>query len=157
MNNPNRYRISSKFTIVKIAICIAFLGMALNLASNIYNNTYTQNNAAGFIFGCLFFSGLLYYLKTRKIIEYDDVKHILYVLDSKRQFYTEIPVERIDKISLSGISNLYKSYTINYRDSLDQAQTICLYPVLFRKDIDTLIADAKYKNPDMVVRKWFVG
>jgi hypothetical protein len=38
---------------------------------------------------------------TMKIIEYDDLKCILYVLDWKRKTEIQIPIEKIDKILLS--------------------------------------------------------
>lgn len=103
MDSPNRHRISTKFIMVKIVIYIGFASILFNVIKNINHNTITREDTLGLIFGSLLSGAILYYLNTRKIIEYDDVKLILYAIDSKRQLETEIPVERIDKILLSGL------------------------------------------------------
>ncbi len=110
----------------------------------------------GLIGAISLFSFMLYYLKTRRIIEYDDIKHILYVLDSKGTLMYEVPVEKIDKILFSsmGFDKLGSQYLIVFRDFHDQKRTVRFFTIPLRKDINTIIIDTKIKNPNLVTRNW---
>lgn len=103
-------------------------------------------------------TGILYFVCTRKRIDYDDINQIVFVVDEKRQTETNIPVEKIDKVlysSIGGSGN--KSYVIIYRDFHNQRQKVRLFPIPFDNSIDTIITDIKLKNPDLVTRNWSIG
>ncbi len=119
----------------------------------------TSLTTFGFIGAIIIFNALLYYLTTRKTIEYDDIKQILYVLDSTGTLEFEVPVEKIDKIlfSSAGFDRLGYSYVIIFRDFHDQKRKIRFFTIPFRKDIDTIIVDTKLKNQNLITRNWNVG
>jgi hypothetical protein len=96
---------------------------------------------------------------TRKRIDYDDIKEILYLVDLKRQTETEIPVEHIDKILYStiGTAQPFGSYVIIYRDYQNQKQKFRLFPIPFDNSIDIIKTDAKAKNPNLITRNWSIG
>jgi hypothetical protein len=103
-------------------------------------------------------TGLLVFVYTRKRIDYDDIKQILYVVDTKRQTEIEIPVEKIDKILYSAIGGRgNKSYVIVYRDFHNHRQKVRLFPIPFDNSIDTIITDTKLQNPNLVTRNWSIG
>ncbi len=93
-----------------------------------------------------------------RIIEYDDIQHILYVLDSKGTLIFEVPVEKIDKILFSsmGFDKLGSYYLIVFRDFHDQKQRVRFFTIPLRKDINTIIIDTKLKNPNLVTRNWSI-
>ena len=109
--------------------------------------------------GILILGGILYYASTRDIFEYDNVKRIMYILNYRRQNEKEIPVEKIEKILYSsvGFGRGSHSYLIIYSDSHNQKHKIRLFPIPFKNDINTIIADTKLKNPDLVTRNWSFG
>jgi hypothetical protein len=158
LNNPNRYRVSSKYFIQKILIGIALLYLTYRWGKDVVNQTFTQSSVA-LILGTLFLGALLYFLTKIKTIEYDDVKCILYILDSTGKFETEIPVERIDKILYSsvGFGNGSYSYLIIYRDLFNQKQKVRLFPIPFSNHIRTIITDTRLRNPDVITRSRSIG
>ncbi len=159
IDNSNRHRISTKFTVIKIVLLFGLFSIAYNLIKDIRNDTCTQNSIAGLTLGTIAVTGLLYFVSTRKRIDYDDIKQTLYVVDTKRHTEIEIPVEKIDKILFSsiGIGKGYYSYVIIYKDFHNQKQKVRLYTIPFDNSIDTIKMDAKLKNPNLVTRNWSVG
>jgi hypothetical protein len=98
---------------------------------------------------------LLYFIQTRKQIDYDDIKQVLYLVDVRKQVEIEVPVERIDKILYSEIGIRGKgSYIIVYRDFHNQTKKIRLFPILFDNSIDTIENDTKLKNPEVTTKNW---
>jgi len=159
LDNSNRHRVSTSFTIIKIFIFLALLLVIANLINDILNKSITWKSFMPLAFGVLVLGGILYYASTRDIFEYDDVKNIVYVLNYRRQNEKEIPVEKIEKILYSavGFGRGSHSYLIVYRDSHNLKHKIRLFPIPFKNDINTIIADTKLRNPDLVTRNWTFG
>jgi hypothetical protein len=129
------------------------------MIKDIQSNSFTQQSIIGLILGALALTGLLYFVSTRKRIDYDDIKQTLYVVDTKRDTEIEIPVENIDKILFSSVG-FYRgnhSYMIIYRDFYNQKQKVRLFTIQFDDSIDTIIADTKLKNPNLITRNWSFG
>jgi hypothetical protein len=156
--SPNRFRISTKFTIVKIFVFVGIFSIFFNVIRDIRNETFTEKSIAVLTLGTLVLTGILYFVGTRKRIDYDDIKQILYVVDIKKQTEIEISVEKIDEILYSdiGFGSGNYSYVIYYRDVYNQKQKVRLFPIPFDNSIDTIIIDTKLRNPDLVTRKWSI-
>ena len=157
-NNPNRFRISSNFIVIRIIIGFGIIGLLFDLIPDIVTGTSNPMSIWTRVFGILPLLGILYYFSTRKRIDYDDINQILYIVDIKNQLETSIPVENIDKIlysSIGGISGY--SYLIIYRDFQNQKQNVRLFPIPYDRTIETIKMDAKLKNPNLVTRNWSVG
>lgn len=153
--SPNRFRISSNFFITILALGIAILSFAMILIKDIANNRLDYFTLIGFGFTVLTCALILYYLKRIKRIDYDDIKHIIYIVDERNQTEVEVPVERIDKIQYSSIGvSSDSSFVIFYRDIHGRQQKFRLFPILFDNSIKTIIIDTKIKNPEVVVREW---
>ena len=154
--SPNRFRISTKFTIVKIFVIVGILSIVFNLIRDIRNETFTEKSIAILILGTIALTGILYFVSTRKRIDYDDIKQILYVVDVKKRTEIEISVDKIDKILYSsiGLGSGNYSYIIMYRDFHNQELKVRLFPIPFDNSIDTIIIDTKLRNPDLVTRNW---
>jgi len=157
INNPNRYRVSSKFTLLKVFLPIGLFFIAFNLVREWRNNSLSTNEAMPLVFAVLMLVAVFYFVKTRKIIEYDDIKQVLYVADPNGQPETEIPVENISNILCSTLNLGGRSYIIIYKDSQYQTQKVRLFPIPFSNDINTIITDTKLKNPGVVIRRWSFG
>ena len=156
--NSNRYRISTKFTIVKIAVFIGLFSIIFNLQRDFRHDTFTYESVTGLTLSTLALAGIFYFIMTRKRIEYDDINQILYVVDTKSQLESEIPVEKIDKILYSAIGGRgQNSYIIVYRDFHNQKQKIRLFTIPFDNSIDTIISDTQLKNRTLIIRKWSFG
>jgi hypothetical protein len=158
-DNPNRYSVSSKFTLIKIFVLVGFLSIAFNLVSEFRNDTLDQKSITGLVLGTVAMAGVFYFVSTRKRIDYDDIKQAVYIVDTKQNTEIEIPVEKIDKILYSGIGfgNGTYSYLIVYKDSLNRQQKVRLFSNSSDHSIQTIIADAKLKNPNLVTRNWSFG
>jgi hypothetical protein len=156
--NSNRYRVSSKFILLKIGIYFGLLALIYSWGSDIYNHSFGEKSIAHLI-GTVALVGILYLLTKTKIIEYDDIKCILYIFNSKGKFENEIPVEKIDKILFSslGFGRGSYSYVIVYRDVNSEQKKVRLFPIAFNNDIDTIITDTKLRNPEVVTRNWSFG
>ncbi len=155
---PNRFRISSNFPIIKFVICILTVSIIINIGTSISNNAIASETI--FLLGVelLVAVALFYFIRTRKQIDYDDIAQILYLVDKNNLAETQIPVERLDKILYSGIGLQSKgSYVIFYRDSYNQLAKFHLFPILFDNSIATIIADTKFKNPNLITRTWSLG
>lgn len=128
------------------------------MAREIRNDTINQKSITGLTLGTVALTAIFYFVNTRKRIDYDDIKLVLYVVDTERQTEIEIPVEKIDKILYSAIGGRgNKSYVIIYRDIYNQKQKVRLFPIPFDNSIETIITDAKLKNPDLVTRNCSIG
>lgn len=101
--NPNRYRVSTDFTIVKVFVCIGLFSVIFNLIRDLCNNALTSDSIIRLTFFTLVFGGIFYLFHTRKQIDYDDIKQALYVVDKTNMTELEIPVDQIDKILYSGV------------------------------------------------------
>ncbi|SHG05062.1 hypothetical protein [Flavisolibacter ginsengisoli] len=157
-DNSNRYRVSTKFTLTKVFVFIGLFSIVFSTIREIGNDTFSQKSITGLSLGTIVLTGLLVFVYTRKRIDYDDIKQILYVVDTKRQTEIEIPVEKIDKILYSAIGGRgNKSYVIVYRDFHNQRQKVRLFPIPFDNSIDTIITDTKLQNPNLVTRNWSIG
>lgn len=158
IDNSNRYRVSSKFLLIKIAICFGLFALTYSWGSDVYTHTFGEKSIAHLV-GTVFLVGIFYFLTKAKTIEYDDVKCILYVYDSKGKLEREIPVEQIDKILFSslGFRRGGYSYVIVYRDLKSEKRKVRLFPIPFNNDIDTIITDTKLRNPNLITRYWSVG
>jgi len=158
INNSNRFRVSTRFHLVKIFIAVGLLSIAFNLLRDIHNDTINSRSIAGLAFGTAAMVAILYFIGTRKRIDYDDIKQILYVVDTKKQTEVEIPVENIDKILYSAIGvRGMGSYLIVYKDAQKQIHKIRLFPIPFDNTIDTIKTDAELKNPNLKSRNWSLG
>ena len=159
VDSPNRYRVSTKFIIVKVVACIGLFSIIFNLFRNTSHDTFNQKSIIGLTLGTIAFTGILYFVSTRKRIDYDDIKQTLYVVDTKRQTEIEIPVEKIDKILYSaiGFGRGNYSYVIVYKDFHNQKQKVRLFPIPFDNSIKTIITDTELKNPGLVTRNWSIG
>lgn len=144
---------------VKIFVFVGLFSIVFNTVKNTRNNSFNQESIIGLTFGTIALTGLLYFVSTRKRIDYDDIKQTLYVVDTKNQTEIEIPVEKIDKILFSsiGFGRGNYSYVIIYKDLQNQKQKVRLFPIFFDNSIDTIKMDAKLKNPNLVTRNWSIG
>jgi hypothetical protein len=158
-DNPNRYIVSSKFTLIKIFVLIGFLSIAFNLVREFRNDTINQKSIMVLALGTFAMAGIFYFVSTRKRIDYDDIKQAVFIIDTKQHTEIEIPVEKIDKILYSGIGfgNGTYSYLIVYRDSLNQQQKVRLFTNSSDHSIKTIITDAKLKNPNLITTNWSFG
>jgi hypothetical protein len=157
-NNRNRYRVSTKFTLLKIGLAIGILSLVINFIREIRNNTLNEKTTIGLTLGIIASTCIFYYISTRKRVDYDDIKQTLYIVDTKNQTEIEVPVETIDKIYLSTLGGQgNSSYVIVYRDFHNQQQKIRLFPILLDNSIKTIKTDTKLKNPNVVIRNWTIG
>jgi hypothetical protein len=141
-----------------VFVFIGLFSIVFSTIREIGNDTFSQKSITGLSLGTIVLTGLLVFVYTRKRIDYDDIKQILYVVDTKRQTEIEIPVEKIDKILYSAIGGRgNKSYVIVYRDFHNQRQKVRLFPIPFDNSIDTIITDTKLQNPNLVTRNWSIG
>ena len=158
LDNPNRYRVSTKFTIFKIGILVGLFSIGFNLVKDFRNDTFTSESLTGLTLGGIALTGIIYFISTRKRIDYDDIKQTLYIVDTKKQTETQIPVDKIDKILYSAIGGRgQNSYIIVYHDFHNQKQKLRLFTIPFDNSVDTIISDAKFKNPALLTRKWSFG
>lgn len=157
-DNSNRYRVSTKFTILKIGLFVGLFSIIFNLIRDFRNDTFTSKSITGLTLGGIALTAIYYFVSTRKRIDYDDIKQTLYIVDTKKQTETEILVEQIDKVFYSAIGGRgQNSYIIVYYNFHNQKHKLRLFPIPFDNSIDTIITDAKFKNPDLVTRRWSFG
>lgn len=156
--NSNRFRISTKFTLVKVFVFVGLFSIILNSARVVRGGVFSEKTVIGLTFGTIALISISYFVNTRKRIDYDDIKQILYVVDTKNDTEIKVPVENIDKILYSSMGGRGTgSYVIVYRDFHSQQQEVRLFPIPFDNTIETIITDAKSKNPNLVTRNWSVG
>jgi hypothetical protein len=156
-DNPNRYRVSSKMTILKIGLFIGLFAVVFNIVRELTDNSFSVN-IFPFLFAGIVLAVIYFYINNLKQIDYDDIKQTLYVVDSKAQTEIEVPVEKIDKIYLSAFGGRgNSSYVIVYRDFHNQQQKVRLFPILFDDSIKTIKTDTELKNPNVVIRNWSFG
>jgi hypothetical protein len=158
IDNSNRFRISTKFTLVKIFVFIGLFSVVFNLVREIHGGTLNEKAIIGLTLGTIALIAIFYFVNTRKRIDYDDIKQTLYVVDTKNHTEIEVPVENINKILYSSFGGRGTgSYVILYRDFHNQQQKARLFPIPFDNTIDTIKTDAQLKNPNLVMRNWSVG
>ena len=158
INNQNRYRVSTKFTLLKVGLLILLLSIIINFVREIRRDTFNQKALIGLTLGTIALIGFFYFISTRKRIDYDDIKQILYIVDTNTQTEIEVPVENIDEIYLSAFGGRgNSSYVIVYRDFHNQKQKVRIFPILFDNSIKTIQTDTKLKNPNVVIRNWTFG
>ena len=156
--NQNRYRVSTKFTLSKVGLLIGLLSIIINVVREIRSDTFNQKRITGLTLGTIALAVIFYYISTRKRIDYDDIKQILYIVDTKAQTEIEVPVENIDKIYLSAFGGRgNSSYVIVYRDFHNQQQKVRLFPIPFDNSIKTIKMDTELKNPNVIIRNWTFG
>ena len=157
----DRKRISSNLKGIKIFIGICVLYLTIKL--------FSDWQEAGFLkmifptIGILaVLAGLWYYASTRKQIEFDATKNLLFIIDPKTKIGTEIPLAKIDKIVFSAIglslvnfSNY--SYVIVYRDIHHLKKKVRLFPKSLSTDVDSLIKAIRKQNPSLETRNWSFG
>jgi len=157
-DNFNRYRISTNFTVLKIGIVILLFSVVFFFIKEVRNETFNYNSIAGLAIAGLTLTAIFYYISTRKRIDYDDIKQKLYIVDEKKQTEIEVPVENIDKIYISAFGRGGDtSYVIVYRDYNNQKNKVRLYPIFNDNSIKTIKADAKHKNPNLIIKNWSIG
>ena len=157
-DNQNRYRVSTKFTLLKVGLLIGLLSIIINLVREIQRDTFNQKAVIGLTLGTIALAGIFYYILTIKRIDYDDIKQTLYIVDTKAQTEIEVPVENIDKIYLSAFGGRGNySYVIVYRDFHNQQQKIRLFTIPFDNSIKTIKTDTELKNPNVIIRNWTFG
>lgn len=157
-NNQNRYRVSTKFTLLKVGLLIGLLSIIINLVREVRSDTFNQKAIIGLTLGTIALTGIFYFISTRKRIDYDDIKLTLYIVDTKTETEIEVPVEKIDKIYLSAFGGRgNSSYVIVYRDFHNQQQKVRLFPILFDNSIKTIKTDTELKNPNVIIRNWTFG
>jgi hypothetical protein len=157
-NNQNRYRVSTKFTLLKVGLLIGLLSIIINFVREIRSETFNQKSIIGLTLGTIALTGIFYFINTRKRIDYDDIKQTLHIVDPKTQTEIEVPVEKIDKIYLSAFGGRgNSSYVIVYRDFHNQQQKVRLFPILFDNSIKTIKTDTELKNPNVIIRNWKFG
>ncbi len=155
IENPNRFRVSTKFTSIKVFVVVGLFSIVFNLIRELRNDNINQKSVIGLSLGIIALTAIFYFVSTRKRIDYDDIKQALYVVDKKNQSEIEIPVERIDKILYSSfVGGGNKSYLIVYTDVDGERKKLTLFPIPFDNSMETIIMDAKLKNPDLVTRNW---
>jgi hypothetical protein len=159
-DNENRYRISTKFTSVKVFVWIGISSMLIWLGVLITRHSLVQGEVIPMVMGMAVCAGLLYFVATRKRIDYDDIRQELYIVDEKMGTEEVVRVAEIHKISLSGFGfdgPTGRSWNIAYTDGQGEWRKFRLYPIPLSNDIETLIIDAKLANPELVVRRWTFG
>ena len=157
-NNQNRYRVSTKFTLLKVGLLIVLLSIIINFVREIQSDTFNQKAIIGLTLVTIALTGIFYFISTRKRIDYDDNKQTLYIVDTKTQTEIEVPVENIDEIYLSAFGGTgNSSYVIVYRDFHHQQQKVRLFPIPFDDSIKTIKADTELKNQNVVIRNWTFG
>ena len=158
INNQNRYRVSTKFTLLKVGLLIVLLSIIINFVREIRSDTFNQKALIGLTLGTIALIGFFYYISTRKRIDYDDIKQTLYIVDTKTQTEIVVPVENIDKIYLSAFGGRgNSSWVIVYRDLHHQQQKVRLFPIPFDNSIKIIKADTELKNPNVVIRNLTFG
>lgn len=156
--STNRQRISTSFTfqIAFIILFITFTAMAVinSLLHKIFNS-----ETALLLFVTIVLIFIVRYLKNRNKIEYDDILRVIYIVDTKLDQETVIPVKQIDKILFSsfGFGIPRHSYVIRYRDAQNQSKKFRLFPIPFDNSIDRITTDAKLENPALITRNWSFG
>lgn len=157
-DNSNRFRVSTKFTLVKVFLFIGLFSIVFNLVREVRGGTINEKSIIVLTLGTIVLIAIFYFVNTRKRIDYDDIKQTLYVVDTKSQTEIEVPVENIDKILYSSFGGRgIGSYVIVYRDFHNQQKKARLFPIPFDNTIETIKTDAKLKNPDLVTRNWSIG
>ena len=157
-DKSNRYRISSKFVLLKIGIGIGLLSILISTYQAFQANFVPSDVVISIVLTIVILFGILYFISTGKRVDYDDVKQVLYIVDEKRDCEIQVPVERIQMIQVSSLSGQGRgAYKIVYLDDSQFTQRIWVFTIPFDRSIDTIITDAELKNPNFEKRIWSIG
>ncbi len=156
---PNRYRISTRFILLKIFGIIVMLMAGYQISFGIYHKNYHWKDLPAMAVVIVIVGLLLYLVFTRNRIDYDGANGILYSINARRKTEEAIPVEKVDKIlySMLGFGNGSYSWVIVYRDDKGERKKLRVFPVPFSNDIERVITDARLRNPNLITRRWSVG
>ena len=77
---------------VKVFVFVGLFSIIFNIIRDIRNDTTTSNSIIGLTLGILGLTGILYFIRTRKQIDYDDIKQVLYVVNKQKMTEFEIQV-----------------------------------------------------------------
>jgi hypothetical protein len=159
LKDTNRYRVSRDFTFVLILAGPALLVTLANLINDILNRSITIRSGIILTTASIAITTSIFYFSTRNTIEYDDTNKVLYVVNSRNQPESQIPLKNIDKIlfSIIGLGRGSYSYIIIYNDHKHSKQSIRLFPTPLSKDIDKIINDTKVENPNVIIRNRSLG
>jgi hypothetical protein len=155
--NSNRRRVSARFILAYFfIIAIVFMDI-LSFDDSRRFHRINSGTISSLVLAIVLGAVVWYFFMTMKIIEYDDVKCILYVMDWKRKTEIQIPVEKIDKILFSMWGERNSSYVIVYRGKENLQQRVRLFPIPMSGDIQRIKKDTKSKNPNVVIDSWSIG
>ncbi|HLX91002.1 MAG TPA: hypothetical protein VKR32_04935 [Puia sp.] len=155
--STNRSRVSARFILVYVFILGVLFLVFISFADAVRFHRVTSGTISGLVLSLILGAVFWYFVMTMNVIEYDDVKCVLYVMDWKRKTEIQIPVEKIDKILMSLLGARNGSYVIVYRGEENQEKKIRLFPVPLSGDINTIITDTKLRNPNVIIRNWTIG
>ena len=64
IKNQNRYRVSSKFTLLKVGLLIVLLSIIINFVREIRSDTFNQKALIGLTLGAITLTGIFYFIST---------------------------------------------------------------------------------------------
>ena len=64
INNQNRYRVSTKFTLLKVGLLIVLLSIIINFVREIRSDTFNQKALIGLTLGAIALTGIFYFIST---------------------------------------------------------------------------------------------
>ena len=64
INNQNRYRVSTKFTLLKVGLLIVLLSIIINFVREIRSETFNQKAIISLALGVIALIGFFYFIST---------------------------------------------------------------------------------------------
>jgi len=64
INNQNRYRVSTKFTLLKVGLLIVLLSIIINFVREIRSDTFNQKALIGLTLGAIALTEIFYFIST---------------------------------------------------------------------------------------------
>ena len=64
INNQNRYRVSTKFTLLKVGLLIVLLSIIINFVREIRSETFNQKAIISLALGIIALIGIIYFIST---------------------------------------------------------------------------------------------
>jgi hypothetical protein len=143
-----RRRISSRLLFPQIFFTLFILVFIINITQESFNLSYAITTIAIVVMWIF----LIYYCRSRPIIEYDFSSKILFIID-KKSGKTEVPVANIQKILFSafGLSKS-NSYQIIFIDNNLISRKVRLFPIFLHTDVEKLIRDTEAENSNVKIR-----